>query len=66
METLIVKPSSKESIKANLRFQVLRSTSDKTRFDSFIYDSYSKAKERIDTLKKIFKGDWKYNITIVE
>ena len=66
METLIVKKNGNESVKADLKFRVLRTTVNKARYDMFIHDSYSKAKSRIDTLKNIFKGAWDYEIVIVE
>ena len=66
METLIIKQNGNESVKANLRFTVLRTTVSKARYDSFIYDSYNSAKNRILTLKSIFKGSWNYEIVIIE
>jgi len=66
METLIVKKNGNESVKAGLKFRVLRTNVNKARYDMFINDSYSKAKSRIDTLKNIFKGSWNYEIVIVE
>lgn len=52
METLIVKQNCNESIKANLRFRLLMNG---TRYDMFIYETYSEAKSRLVTLKRIFK-----------
>ena len=66
METLIVKQNGNESVKADLKFRVLRTTVNKSRYDMFIHDSYSKAKSRINTLKGIFRGNWNYEIIIVE
>lgn len=66
METLIVKKNGNESVKADLKFRVLRTNANKSRYDMFIHDSYSSAKSRIDTLKNIFKGVWNYEIIIVE
>ena len=63
---LVAKQNGNESVKADLKFRVLRTTVDKSRYDMFIYNRYSKAKSRIDTLKNIFKGSWKYEIVIVE
>ncbi|MEQ9466593.1 MAG: hypothetical protein RLN88_04225 [Ekhidna sp.] len=67
METLIVKENGNESVKANLRFKVIRSTVSKHRRDQFTYDSYSKAVDRMEGLKKIFKAkEWRWEIVIVE
>ena len=52
METLIVKTNGNESINANLKFRIL--TNGK-RYDMFIYETYSEAKSRLQTLAKIFK-----------
>lgn len=52
MNTIIVKPTGNESVKANLKFRVLTNGS---RYDMFIYQTYSAAKSRLKTLTKIFK-----------
>mgnify|MGYP006258815969 FL=1 len=66
MGTLIVNKNGNESVKADLKFRILRTNVNKARYDMVIHDSYSKAKSRIDTLKNIFKGAWNYEIVIVE
>ena len=65
METLIVKQNGNESVNADLKFRVIMGTSTKKRYDLFIYDTYSKAKDRIETLKRIFKA-YTYEIIIIE
>lgn len=65
METLIVKQNGNESVKADLKFRVIMGTHTKKRYDQFIHDSYSKAKDRIETLKRIFKA-FTYEIIIIE
>ena len=65
METLIVKQNGNESIKADLKFRVIMGTYTKKRYDHFIHETYSKAKSRIETLKRIFKA-YSYEIIIIE
>ena len=62
METLIVKQSGNESIKANLRFKVL--TNGK-RHDAFIYETYSGVKCRLQTLSRLFKYST-HDILVIE
>jgi hypothetical protein len=62
METLIVKASGNESIKANLKFQIL--TNGK-KHDIFIYEKYASAKSRLESLSKIFKYST-HQILVVE
>lgn len=52
MNTIIIKSNGNETINANLTFRVL--TNGK-RYDTFIYETYSDAKNRLQTLSKILK-----------
>ncbi len=52
MNTIIVKSNGNESVKANLKFRVLTNGS---RHDMFIHETYSAAKNRLQTLARIFK-----------
>ena len=52
MKTLIVKTNRNESINADLKFRIL---TNGDRYDMFIYETYSEAKSRLQTLKRIFK-----------
>jgi hypothetical protein len=52
MNTIIVKPTGNESVKANLKFRVI---SNRNRYDIFVYETYSAAKNRIEVLKQIFR-----------
>jgi hypothetical protein len=62
METIIVKSNGNESIKANLKFRILRNGK---RYDMFIYETYTEAKSRLQTLAKIFKYS-SYEILVIE
>ena len=62
METIIVKANGNESIQANLKFQIL--TNGK-KHDVFIYEKYSSAKSRLESLSKIFKYS-NHKILVVE
>lgn len=53
METLIVKANGNESVKANLKFRLLMNG---TRYDMFIYETYSEAKSRLATLNTLNNG----------
>ena len=67
METIILKQNGNETVKAELRFKVIWSTINKHRRDRFSFDSYSKAKSRMKTLKESFKAEaWRWEIVIVE
>ena len=67
MKTLIVKENGNEEVSAELKFRVIRSTVSKYRKDQLVFDSYSKVKDRMDGLKKIFKAnEWKWEIVIQE
>lgn len=52
MKTFIVKRNGCESIKANLKFRIL---SNGKRHDMFIFETYLGAKNRLQTLERIFK-----------
>jgi hypothetical protein len=62
METLIVKLNGNESIKANLKFRIL---TNGTRYDMFIYETYSEAKCRLEKLKRILKHS-SHEILVIE
>ena len=51
----------------NFTYTVIWTTVNKSRVDSFSYDSYSKAVVRMETLKSIFKSkNWEWNIILKE
>jgi hypothetical protein len=51
----------------NFEYIVIWHTHNKFRKDSFLYNSYSKAVVRMQTLKSIFKSkNWNWNIIIKE
>ena len=65
METIIVKQNGSEVVNADLKFRVVMGTTIEKRYDQFIYDTYSEAKDRIVVLKAIFKS-YIYDIIIIE
>lgn len=52
MKTMIVKENGNETINANLKFRVLM---NRTKLDGFRNETYSKAVDRMNVLKNIFK-----------
>lgn len=67
METLIVTEKGNETINSGIRFRVIHSTLNKYRRDHITFTSYAKAKDRMDTLKSIFKAnEWRWEIVIEE
>lgn len=66
MGTLIVKENGNELVNSELKFRVIMGTTTKKRYDNFIWETYSKAKDRIETLKRIFRGYTNFEIIIVE
>lgn len=61
-ETVIVKSNGNESIAANLTFRILRNGKS---YDMFIHETYSEAKSRLQTLKRIGKHS-NFEILVLE
>ena len=62
METIIVKANGNEVVNSNLQFRVLMNG---VRLDMFIHETYSDAKSRLATMKRIFKNS-SLQIVVIE
>ena len=67
--TMIVTENGNETINSKVLFRVFRKAIDKTnssiRFDSFRFKTHEEAKNRIETLKNIFKASYEWRIEII-